>query len=185
MLGILALIVACFHTLQPPSQASKHPISPASTTTFPPEEASPSPQNVDPRLERLPDGHVVLRDAVNLAKTLHRPESMADSDLEALDQIITLYHFIYKANPVGSENEEIMAQLIGKNPKKVIFFPPDHPNLSEAGALLDRWGNPYYFHPLSADRMDLRSAGDDAKLWTNDDVSLGLDEQATELQLKR
>jgi hypothetical protein len=38
---------------------------------------------------------------------------------------------------------------------------------------LDRFGTPYFFHPISETRIDVRSAGPDRKLWTEDDVWLG------------
>ena len=80
------------------------------------------------------------------------------------------------ANPVGSESAELLDKLMGANAKRMIFFPRDHPDLNADGALLDRWGTPYYFHPLSAQEMDVRSAGPDRRLWSDDDLSLGLDD---------
>ena len=129
----------------------------------------------DPRLEKLPDGYVALRDAVNLANSLHAKSGDAALDLGSLEQVFELYRFVFKANPVGSENQEIMAQLLGNNAKKLVFFPRNHPSLNEDGVLLDRWGTPYYFHPLSAQLMDMRTAGPDGNLWTDDDLSLGLE----------
>lgn len=139
----------------------------------------------DPRLETLPDGHVAMRDAIGIANSLHAESEGAEIDLRSLEQLFELYRFVFKANPVGSENQEIMAQLLGSNAKKLVLFPRNHSSLDEDGVLLDRWGTPYYFHPLSAQLMDVRTAGPDGKLWTKDDLSLGLDEQAVELKLSR
>ena len=36
--------------------------------------------------------------------------------------------------------------------------------------ILDRWGAPYFFHQLSKNEMEIRSAGPDKAMWTNDDV---------------
>ncbi len=116
-----------------------------------------------------------MRDAVSLANSLHAKSGNAELDLGSLEQVFELYRFVFKANPVGSENEEIMAQLLGSNAKKLVFFPRNHPSLNADGALLDRWGTPYYFHPLSAQLMDMRTAGPDGNLWTKDDLSLGLE----------
>ena len=131
--------------------------------------------STDSRLEKLPDGHVAMRDAIGIANSLHAKSEGAEVDLGSLDQLLELYRFVFKANPVGSENQEIMAQLLGHNAKKLVFFPRNHPSLNGEGALLDRWGMPYYFHPLSAQLMDMRTAGPDGNLWTKDDLSLGLD----------
>ena len=38
------------------------------------------------------------------------------------------------------------------------------------GELCDRWGTPFFFHAESAARMEIRSAGPDRRLWTEDDV---------------
>ena len=86
---------------------------------------------------------------------------------------------VFKANPVGSENVEIMAALLGKNDGGHVFFDTNHPSLAPDGTLLDRWGQPYFFHPLARDRMDVRTAGPDRKLWTTDDRTLGLEEEAS------
>ncbi len=48
-------------------------------------------------------------------------------------------------------------------------LPPTHPALRE-GRLIDRWGRPWLIHPQSADRIQVRSAGPDGKLFTADDL---------------
>jgi hypothetical protein len=35
---------------------------------------------------------------------------------------------------------------------------------------VDRWGEPLYFHAISRDRLEIRSAGPDKIMWTPDDV---------------
>jgi hypothetical protein len=35
---------------------------------------------------------------------------------------------------------------------------------------VDRWGTPLYFHAISRDRLEVRSAGPDKVMWTEDDV---------------
>jgi hypothetical protein len=41
--------------------------------------------------------------------------------------------------------------------------------VNEAGELTDRWGTAYFFHQLSSREMEIRSAGPDRKMWTEDD----------------
>ena len=72
-------------------------------------------------------------------------------------------------NPVGT-NAEIMRAVMGGNPAKARLGPPEGQSLNEQGELIDKWGNPYFFHQMSKDKMEIRSAGPDAKMWTNDDV---------------
>ena len=72
-------------------------------------------------------------------------------------------------NPVGN-NAEITAALMGKNDKQVNFLREDSGlRVNDKGELLDAWGTPFFFHQLAADRMEIRSAGEDKKLWTLDD----------------
>ena len=42
--------------------------------------------------------------------------------------------------------------------------------VNEKGELVDPWGTPYFFHQLSAMEMEIRSAGPDRIMWTEDDL---------------
>ena len=72
-------------------------------------------------------------------------------------------------NPVGT-NAEIMKAVMGGNPKGAMFGPPEGQALNGNGELMDRWGTPYFFHQLSATSMEIRSAGPDREMYTEDDV---------------
>lgn len=72
-------------------------------------------------------------------------------------------------NPVGS-NAEIMKKVMGDNPIGARLGPPEGQSINGEGELVDRWGTPYFFHQLAADKMEIRSAGPDHKMWTADDV---------------
>ncbi len=74
-------------------------------------------------------------------------------------------------NPVGT-NAEIMKSLMGGNPRKIMIQPDgeDGTKLNGDGELIDRYGRPYFFHQISGQEMEIRSAGADGKMWTNDDV---------------
>lgn len=72
-------------------------------------------------------------------------------------------------NPVG-DNAEIMKAVMGGNPVNARLGPPAGQSLNEQGELVDRWGTPYFFHQLSKDSMEIRSAGPDRILWTPDDL---------------
>lgn len=78
--------------------------------------------------------------------------------------------------PLGF-NEEIVRALAGANPLRLVFLPSDHPAIDARGRLCDRWGTPYFFHPLSATNIEVRTAGPDGRLFTADDLSAaGVDE---------
>ena len=182
MVAVGLLLVGSVGVFEATKQAS-----PSAAVPEPPpsEESEKIGVPMDPRLIKLSDGLVGMRDAFTIAESLHQKDNSTQSDLESIGQLLELYRFVFKANPVGSENEEILGVLMGKNPKQLVFFPREHPNLTEHGALKDRWGTAYHFHPISAQLMDVRSAGPDQKLWTADDQSLGLHDEAEKLKLTR
>jgi hypothetical protein len=72
-------------------------------------------------------------------------------------------------NPFGT-NAEIMKAVMGDNPKQARLGPPEGQQLNEKGELVDRWGTPYFFHQMSRTDMEIRSAGPDRILWTEDDI---------------
>ena len=95
------------------------------------------------------------------------PEAMIEADKVSL--MIRDYRSLAGENPVGT-NAEIMAALMGGNPKQAKLGPPEGMQLNENGELIDRWGTPYFFHQLSGDHMEIRSAGADKVMWTDDDA---------------
>ena len=42
--------------------------------------------------------------------------------------------------------------------------------VDDQGEMIDPWGTPYFFHQLSGHEMEIRSAGQDRKMWTFDDL---------------
>lgn len=149
---------------------SEEPSSPVETAASSATPAKPTPPS-DPRIQRLPDGRTLYQAAIKQSQALHLSEDPSE-DLELLAQILASYRFIFKSNPVGSENEEIVSQLLGENSLRTAFLDPEHPSLSAHGELLDRWGKPYLFHPLTSQHIELISRGPDGELWTQDDLTL-------------
>jgi hypothetical protein len=70
-------------------------------------------------------------------------------------------------NPIGT-NSEITKALLGANSRKARFVASEA-RLNSTHQLVDRWDHPYFFHQLSRQRMEIRSAGPDGKMWTADD----------------
>ncbi len=80
------------------------------------------------------------------------------------------YAAAFGENPVGN-NAEITAALMGKNPKQINFIAGESGlHLNANGELLDGYGTPFFFHQLSGHEMEIRSAGEDRKMWTFDDA---------------
>ena len=79
------------------------------------------------------------------------------------------YGSTFGENPVGT-NPEITAALMGRNPKQINFITPESGlRVNENGEMVDGWGTPFFFHQLSGKEMEIRSAGEDRKMWTFDD----------------
>lgn len=107
-----------------------------------------------------------------LADGLNSPATDIRADLRLVSDAVDTFrsNFPRDGNPVGS-NAEITAALTGKNKLRLALIPPDHPAINAAGELCDRWGTPFFFHAESANKMEIRSAGPDRKMWNEDDVT--------------
>jgi len=79
------------------------------------------------------------------------------------------YHAAFGENPVGT-NPEIAAALQGKNPKQINFLAESGLRLNGKGEIVDGYGTPVFFHQISGNEMEIRSAGPDKVMWTADDM---------------
>ena len=104
-----------------------------------------------------------------MADRLNAPDGTIREDVEILGSILRNYQLALGGNPIGS-NREITAQLTGRNPRRHAPVPGDVPAIDENGQLVDRWGTPFFFHALDSREMEIRSAGPDRDLYTDDDV---------------
>lgn len=113
---------------------------------------------------RLP-GEDILE---NYASATSRPED----DLSALANTFANLLLLLKSDRpfrMGA-NEEFAAALLGQNAAHEVFLTAPHPALNDQGQLIDRWGTPLFFHVRESTRIDIRSAGPDRMMWTNDDM---------------
>lgn len=95
-----------------------------------------------------------------------RPEKI-EADSIALN--IRHYGQRFGGNPIGT-NAEIVKQMMGDNEKRATYLPAELQRLNPQGELIDGWGTPYFFHQLTSQQMEVRSAGPDRQLWTPDDI---------------
>jgi len=138
--------------------------SPQATAAIASNFAAP-PQTIfysaPPRPAIAPSGEPHPLEYTNLA-----PEIVLDNVRHAIRD----YGSRFGGNPVGV-NAEITRQLSGDNPKQVNFINPEAGmRLNDQGELVDPWGTPYFFHQLSGTEMEIRSAGPDKIMWTEDDL---------------
>ena len=160
---LVALVVWTLGRIVPRSRhpAESSAVAPAINSGSPLQASAVPPTNARP--ERS-----TLADALNL------PAGDIRSDLRIVAEIIETFrtNFLHSGNPVGN-NAEITSALTGRNPLQLSLIPPDHPAINRSGELCDRWGTPFFFHAESASRMEIRSAGADRRMWTDDDVVSG------------
>jgi len=171
ILAVCMLLLAFYLVLKeaPPLPEGETPD--LETTTEAPGEAADALPVMPPdaRLERLPGGRVNFLPALEVSRRIG-PQNPAAVNLAELESILVQYRFAFGENPVGVENFEITQQLLGNNPRRVVFIAQDSPALA-GNELVDQWGTPYFFHAVSSQEMEIVSAGPDEKFWTDDDIA--------------
>ena len=124
------------------------------------EQASVAEANEEPLL-----GEHVL-------KNYMAPSNSLQDDLNLLSALMQSYFTLVKthARHPMSVNEDVVEALLGKNPAKEVFLGKDHPAINDRGQLIDRYGSALFFHAVGAGHFEIRSAGPDKALWTEDDL---------------
>ena len=105
-----------------------------------------------------------------LADELHAQDRSGTDDLAVVLNLFTHYRTRFQSYPVGEDNATFVNALTGNNPGRLAFISRDHPAIDAQGRLLDRWGEPFFFHLLGRDELEIRSAGPDRELYTADDL---------------
>ena len=166
--AMLMVIVDIVAVKEADSTSTERKLADAQHQSHTDSRTRPAPS--DERLNRLANGAVEYKPALATSRAI-TADTQPHEALIHIEQLLSHYRFAYQENPVGVENFEITEQLLGKNPKQIIFIASDSPAL-RGNELIDQWGTPYFFHALSGQEMDIRSAGPDQTLWTEDDVFL-------------
>lgn len=107
-----------------------------------------------------------------LAVELNAVTGDVTHDVETLHALLQQYlrHLHRRQGlPIGNDSDLARA-LTGHNPMHLVVIPPNHPAITSDGHLRDRWGTPYFIHPRGNNAFEIRSAGPDRKLFTNDDA---------------
>ncbi len=146
--------------------APKKPGTPGVVTPVP-EVPEPLPRDrraIDPEIQKLAD-------------RLMDHSQTPINDLEIVNEFFDMYRKTMSQLSVGS-NEDLTAILTGTNPLQGVLFPADSPMIVK-GQIVDRWGSPYWLHPNSGARVEIRSAGPDKSLFTSDDVILNASPSGT------
>jgi hypothetical protein len=107
-----------------------------------------------------------------MLKDYSKPQRTVQDDLTDLGHAMNNFMLLMKgADPIPlGANEDIAAALLGLRKVQMPFLAKEDPCFNAAGQLIDRWGTALYFHAIDKQRLDIRSAGADKKMWTEDDV---------------
>ena len=103
-----------------------------------------------------------------------QPPISRETALQAVDNVqfaLRDFRAALGSNPVGN-NAEITKAILGDNAKQAKMEMPAGSQVSPTGELCDPWGTPYFFHQMSAQKMEIRSAGPDRVMWTKDDIQM-------------
>lgn len=107
-----------------------------------------------------------------LAARINAPDGSGQEDVQTLNAIIRLYFRTLRNRqgpPIG-DDMDLARAISGHNPAHKILLPAGHPALSADGHIRDRWGTPYFIHPLGYGSFEIRSAGPDRKMFNGDDL---------------
>lgn len=175
LLLILLLVVVAwmFHALTSPQiqealvkKKGSAPKSPGTESVAP---VAPLPST--PKIGTFSESGVDLELQAR-ADSLHSTEHGADQDLQIVAGFLETYSRATGGQPIG-DNADITSALTGTQypGQKGRVFPQQH-RAVKGGQLVDRWGEPLWFHPNSGNSMEIRSAGPDRQMFTQDDVVL-------------
>ncbi len=177
IIALLAILAAtAFWLFRPASKDD----TPAPVGTGIPKVAAPAapmitppPPTVPPVMPAAPVATAPPVPAAPLPSNIPRPppplENQGRNEAEAIARNLRHFGQRFGGNPTGT-NAEITQTLNGGNPQGVRYLPQEHLRLNAQGELLDHYGSPYFFHQNSATQMEVRSAGPDKILWTQDDI---------------
>jgi hypothetical protein len=94
------------------------------------------------------------------------PEAQA----RLVGNILQIFRESTGAYPTAEDNPGVLRQLLGANTARRGYVSPESPAIDRQGALLDAYGQPYFFHFISSQKLEIRSAGADGAYYTDDDL---------------
>lgn len=120
----------------------------------------------------LPQPAPVLPLGDQLLESYAQPGQTPEQDLIAMAHLMENYLLLTKeaARRPLSANEDWARVWRGADGSGERFLSDQHPALNDRGQVVDRWGIPLFFHAVGRGRFEVRSAGPDRMLWTEDDL---------------
>ena len=167
---VITVILASLTLWYPELFPSKNPSpSPQVTQTHPPAPPQKSPTGAVATVPLKPE-ELSSEPSHPLAVSFGADATLAPREAAILLEILEFYRQEFGSFPAGQENADIMNALTGNNPRKLPIFPRPHPRIDALGRLLDAWGKPFIFHPVSSQHLEVLSCGPDGEIFTTDDI---------------
>lgn len=175
LLLLSAMLWQHYRQVQPQSTAAKgqaaYPLPDTQTTPPPLQPVALAPSVRHPEVENLTEDL-----SGQYLQTYASETSTLSKDInQCLEMLFAFNHTLQGRSdlpPTGNRN--LVSALLGHNNDRIRFLSPASPHLNDQGELVDRFGTPLFFHFQDGFMPDVRSAGPDQRLWTNDDLELGL-----------
>lgn len=174
VIGLLVFLVVIFDRPQSSAPATSDDPLEEEAVSVTREGGGPvekAPQSVVQKLF-IPD--VEIREDLSESFLFDYGNSQVDprNDVEQVFEVLDSFNSILKGRTELSRlgNRQLTRALLGENNDGVRFLSPESPALNANGELVDRWDNPYVFHFQDAFMPEVRSAGPDQKMWTEDDL---------------
>jgi len=184
LVAIIAIIIALIILVLSLKPAPEKPLPPGATTPQSNSNSAAAPIHLQtpppvsstraPATETAPGelASHAASPAATAGATAETNESANLSPEIVLDKarvVMHNYRAAFGEDPVGT-NPEITAALMGKNPKQINFVADSGLRVNEKGEMLDAYGTPFFFHQISGQEMEIRSAGPDKVMWSSDDL---------------
>ncbi len=129
------------------------------------DEVVPEPKKTTPLV--IPEGIITYHP---VADVLGRPSLSSQDEPDAVLKLLEAYRDLTGSFPSAVDNPGVLRELRGGNPRAIRIFPEEHPRYRRDGALLDAWGRPFVFSKRDGGVMEVRSAGPDGVVDTDDDI---------------
>ena len=163
---LVALVIALLRSPNPSNPAGVTPVGSSTVPARPDVGGQPAmaaPKKSELATTRRPP----------LADRLGAPATLPAEEPRIVLNVLDAYRRSFGGYPAGEGNRQFVNALLGANAQKLPFIPADHPRLNARGELVDAWGTPFFFHLLSHNSIEVRSAGPDRLLYTADDIVAG------------
>jgi hypothetical protein len=158
-----------------PAPQAKKPTDAPMVASQPAQTAIPARESLDgqPALVAPPVSELSTTESPDLANRLGAQNTKPETEVRIVLDLLKLHRRLFGAYPAGENNSQFVNALLGANKTKVPLLPRDHPRLNANGELVDAWGTPFFFHQNSSSSVEVRSAGSDRMLYTDDDFVAG------------